>query len=68
MGDEDSQVRLTRHGVGYAATGPGFYVWELDARAAIESALALRHSLRPPRPAAPTRVRRLRARRTRVSG
>lgn len=35
---DDRGVRIERRGGGYAATGPGFYVWDEDARALLASA------------------------------
>lgn len=66
MRDRDDQtVRLTRRGLGFAASGPGFYVWDLEPRAVVESACELgdgRTGPQPmrPRPATPTRRGRVR--------
>lgn len=48
---DESGVRILRRGAGFAAHGPGFYVWDLEPRAVIESALELAARARAPRPA-----------------
>jgi len=42
-------VRIERRGLGFAARGPGFYVWDLEPRAVLESALLLAHPAGVPR-------------------
>ena len=34
-------VRVARRGVGFSAVGPDFYVWDMDSRAVIDTAVAL---------------------------
>lgn len=46
----ENGVRIVRRGVGFAAHGPGFYVWDLEPRAVLESALSLVASTHGPRP------------------
>lgn len=60
----DSGVRIVKRGIGFAAHGPGFYVWDVEPRSVIESALALVDPSRGPRPEpwAGNARRRLRAR------
>jgi len=50
-------VRIVRHGLGFAAHGPGFYVWDTEPRTLLENAqsLAGRSLPRPPRPGAAVR-------------
>ncbi len=60
--DPDRSVRIIRRGHGFAAWGPGFYVWEEDAAELIgvadALALAVRAAVAPPpaaRPLLPSR-------------
>jgi hypothetical protein len=66
-GDETG-IRLIRSGAGYAAAGPGFYVWDLEPRAVIEGARALARSSAAPQPARPTPLRRPATKRRRRTG
>lgn len=61
---ETTGVRIVRRGVGYAAHGPGFYVWDTEPRALLDSAQALvdRSLPRPPRRGATVRKARRRYR------
>lgn len=56
------RVRLVRRGVGYAAYGPRFYVWDTEPRAVIDGALALLDGATDPRPAPDARRSRPRLR------
>lgn len=58
----DERVRLVRRGVGYAALGPRFYVWDTEPRAALDGALALLDPNREPRRGPETRSARMRLR------
>jgi hypothetical protein len=57
-------VRIERHGLGFAAHGPGFYVWDTEPRVLIDdaSSLAGRALPRPPRPRPAVRKARRRFR------
>ena len=59
---DGSGVRIVRHGLGFAAHGPGFYVWDTEPRVLIENAqsLAGRSLPHPPRPG--RAVRKVRSR------
>jgi hypothetical protein len=54
-----SAVNLRRQGEGYAADGPGFYVWDRYQREVLRDAteLAAGRIARPPMPPAPPVVR-----------
>jgi hypothetical protein len=39
--DRDRDLRVARRGTGFAAWGPGFYVWEEDVSELLRSAGAL---------------------------
>ncbi|RIL01659.1 MAG: hypothetical protein DCC71_17375 [Proteobacteria bacterium] len=43
-------VRLERRGAGWAAHGPGFYAWDVDARALLDTACELASRVRPEEP------------------
>lgn len=40
-------VRIVRRGLGFAAHGPGFYVWDTEPRALLENVQALARSSLP---------------------
>ena len=60
--DPDRSVRIVRRGRGFAAWGPGFYVWEEDAAELLgvagALAIAARVPLLPPPGANPLRPHR----------
>lgn len=37
----ETGVHVARRGVGFSAAGPDFYVWDLDSRAVLDTAVAL---------------------------
>ena len=53
--------RVRRCGTGYAAEGPGFFVWDRDSRAVADAAQLLQHGAVPTR--TPARLLMLRVRR-----
>jgi hypothetical protein len=55
-------VRIERRGVGYAAHGPHFYVWDEDVRVLLATACALASTQAPSAPLHP------RPQRTRAAG
>lgn len=59
-------VRIERHGVGYAAHGARFYVWDEDPRALLEIACALATGSPPAAPLHPTPQRSRAALRSRT--
>jgi len=59
---EKDGVRIVRRGIGYAAHGPGFYVWDTEPRALLESARALLDCPLPRPPRSGTAIRKARRR------